>query len=130
MRAARSSRLVSGVAVVALIVVASLSVVVIDSHTLADPLQRDFIRPADAPLPKPGVLSVRMFSNQDFSAIVSSLWTTPIPVPEWPMQVVTINSSVISEAPQSLSTDSNGVAFVSLLPGVYVLQSPIQHAQT
>gem|GEM_PF-4387393 len=124
LRAARSSRLVSGVAVVALIAVASLSVVVIDSHTLANPLQRDFIRPADAPLPKTGVLSVRMFSNQDFSAIVSEPLETSMPVPEWPMQVITINSSVISEAPQSLSTDSNGVAHLSLLPGVYVLRVP------
>lgn len=122
LRAARSSRLVSGVAVVALIAVASLSVLVIDSHTLANPLQRDFIRPADAPLPKTGVLSVRMFSNQDFSSIVSRPLETSMPVPEFPMEVLTVNSSVISEAPQSMSTDSNGVAHLSLLPGVYLLR--------
>lgn len=110
--------------VVALIAVASLSVVVIDSHTLANPLQRDFIRPADAPLPKNGVLSVRMFSNQDFSSIVSKPLQTSMPVPEWPMAVDTINSSVISEAPQPLKTDSNGVARLSLLPGDYVLRVP------
>lgn len=124
MRAARSSRLVSGVVVLALIAVASLSVVVIDSHTLANPLQRDFIRPADAPLPKNGVLSVRMFSNQDFSSIVSEPLETPMPVPAWPMAVLTINSSVISEAPQPLKTDSNGVAHLSLLPGDYILRVP------
>lgn len=122
LRAARSSRLVSGVAVVALIAVASLSVLVIDSHTLANPLQRDLIRPADAPLPKTGTLSVRMFSNQDFSSIVSEPLQTPMPVPRYPMLVITVNSSVVSEAPQSMTTDSNGVAHLSLLPGGYVLR--------
>jgi len=124
LRAARSSRLVSGVAVVALIAVAALSVVVIDSHTLADPLQRDFIRPAAAPLPKTGILFVQMFSNQDFSSIVSDPLNTSAPVPEFLMQVITINSSVISEAPQPLTTDAAGVAHLSLLPGVYVLRVP------
>jgi len=122
LRAARSSRLVSGAAIVALIVVASLSVSVIDSHPLANPLQRDFIRPADAPLPKTGILSVRMFSNQNFTSIVSEPLETSMQVPNFPMQVITVNSSVISEVPQSLSTDSNGVARLSLLPGVYVLR--------
>jgi len=122
--AARSSRLVSGVAVVALIVVASLSVALIDSHSIADPLQRDYIRPADTPLPKPGTLSVQMFSNQDFSSIASEPLKTSIPVPEWPMALTTINSSVISVTPLPLSTDQVGVAHVSLLPGLYVLRVP------
>jgi hypothetical protein len=123
-RAARSSRLVSVVAVLALIVVASLSVVLIDSHSLDDPLQRDFLRPADAPLPKPGVLSVQMFSNQDFSTIVSAPLQASIAVPDWPMTLTTINSSVISVTPLSFKTDSEGVAHVPLLPGLYILQAP------
>jgi hypothetical protein len=122
--AARSSRLVSVVAVLALIVVASLSVALIDSHSIADPLQRDYLRPADTPLPKPGILTVRMFSNQDFSGIASQPLKTAIPVPRWPMALTTINSSVISVTPLPLSTDSEGVARVSLLPGLYVLRAP------
>jgi hypothetical protein len=123
-RAARSSRLVSGVAVLALIAVASLSVALIDSHSIADPLERNFIRPADAPLPKPGTLFVQMFSDQDFSTIVSEPLKTSIPLPHWPLTVTTINSSVISVTPLSLTTDSDGVAHVSLLPGLYVLRAP------
>jgi hypothetical protein len=124
LRAARSSRLVSGVAVLALIVVASLSVALIDSHSLADPLQLNFLRPADAPLPKPGTLSVQMFSNQDFSTVVSEPLSDPIAVPDWPMTLTTINSSVIAVTPLSFSTDSEGVARVPLLPGLYVLRAP------
>ena len=116
--------LVSAAAVVALIVVASLSVAVIDSHAIADPLQRDLVRPADAPLPKAGALSVRMLSNQNFTSVVSEPLGTPVPVPKWPMTVTTINSSVISETPLPLSTDADGVAVVSLLPGDYVLRAP------
>jgi hypothetical protein len=124
MRAARSSRLVSGVAVILLIVVASLSVALIDRHSLADPLQVNILRPADAPLPKQGVLSVQMFSNQDFSTAVSAPLRAPIAVPDWPMTLTTINSSVISVTPLSFKTDSEGVAHVSLLPGLYVLRAP------
>ena len=116
--------LVSTAAVVALIVVASLSVAVIDSHAIADPLQRDLVRPADTPLPKAGALSVRMLSNQNFTSIVSEPLGTPVPVAKWPMTVTTINSSVISEAPIRLTTDSDGVAIAILLPGVYVLRAP------
>jgi hypothetical protein len=116
--------LVSAVAVVALVVVAALSVAVIDSHAISDPLQRDLIRPAAAPLPKAGTLFVKMFSNQDFSTVVSEPLATPIPVPKWPMSLITINSSVVSETPISLSTDADGVAQATLLPGEYVLQAP------
>jgi hypothetical protein len=123
-RAARSSRLVSGVAVILLIVVASLSVALIDRHSLADPLQVNFLRPADAPLPKPGILSVQMFSNQDFSTTVSAPLQAPIAVPDWPMTLTTINSSVISVTPLSFSLNSGGVANVPLLPGLYILQAP------
>ena len=123
-RAARSSRLVSGVAVLALIVVASLSVALIDSHSIADPLERNLIRPADAPLPKPGTLFVQMFSDQDFSTVVSKPLKMQVPLPQWPMTVTTINSSVISVTPLSLKTDSDGVAHASLLPGLYVLRAP------
>jgi hypothetical protein len=119
-----SSLLASGAAVVALIVVASLSVAVIDSHSVADPLQRDFIRPASAPLPKAGTLWVEMYSNQNFSSVVSDPLAAPAPVSSWPMKLITINSSVISEAPIPLSTDAKGVAFATLLPGEYVLQAP------
>jgi hypothetical protein len=122
--AARSSRLVSVVAVLALIVVASLSVALIDSHSIADPLQRDFLRPADSPLPKPGTLMVQMLSDQDFSSITSEPLKTSIPVPRWPMTLTTINSSVISVTPLPLSTDSDGVIRISLLPGLYVLRAP------
>jgi hypothetical protein len=124
LRAARSSRLVSAVAVVALIVVASLSVALIDSHSIADPLQRNYIRPADAPLPKPGILFVQMFSNQDFRSIAAEPLNTSIPLRQWPMTLTTINSSVISVTPLRLSTDSDGVAHVPLLPGLYVLRAP------
>jgi hypothetical protein len=119
-----SSRLVSGVAVILLIVVVSLSVALIDSHSLADPLQANLLRPADAPLPKPGILSVQMFSNQDFSTIVSAPLKAPIAVPDWPMTLTTINSSVISVTPLSFSLDSEGVAHVPLLPGLYILSAP------
>lgn len=118
--------LVSAAAVAALIVVASISVAVIDSHAITDPLQRDFVRPADAPLPKDGALSVQMFSNQDFSSVLSNPLRTPLPVPRWPMALTTINSSVISQLPISLHTDANGVAFATLLPGEYVLRAPYQ----
>jgi len=119
-----SSKLVSAAAVVALVVVASLSVAVIDSHAISDPLLRDLIRPADAPLPKMGTLWVQMFSNQDFSSVVSEPLTSPAPVPRWPMTLTTINSSVISEAPISLTTDADGVAHDSLYPGEYILRAP------
>jgi hypothetical protein len=120
----RSSMVVSAAAVVALVVVASLSVAVIDSHAFSDPLQVNFIRPAAAPLPKSGTLMVRMFSDQDFSDVVSTPLTTQIPVPNWPLTLVTINSSVISEQPISLTTDVVGVALDTLLPGEYVLEAP------
>jgi len=116
--------LVSAAAILALIVVASLSVALIDSHAIADPLQRDFIRPADAPLPKVGTLLVKMFSNQNFTSVVSEPLRTPAPVPSWPMELITINSSVISEMPIPLSTSPDGVAIATLLPGVYVLRAP------
>ena len=119
-----SSVLVSAVAVLALVVVASLSVALIDSHAISDPLQRDLIRPADAPLPKPGTLSVRMLSNQDFKSVVASPLKTPAPVPKWPMTLTTINSSVVSVAPISLSTDAEGSVVASLLPGDYILRAP------
>jgi hypothetical protein len=119
-----SSVLVSAVAVLALVVVASLSVALIDSHALSDPLQRDLIRPADAPLPKPGTLSVQMFSNQDFRSVVAAPLKSPAPVPRWPMTLTTINSSVISLAPISLSTDADGGVVASLLPGEYILRAP------
>jgi len=119
-----SSRLVSAAAVLAMVAVATLSVVVIDSHAISDPLQRDLVRPADAPLPKSGTLMVRMFSNQDFSTVVSNPLATPIPVPRWPMTLITINSSVVSAAPISLTTDAGGVALTKLLPGEYVLRAP------
>jgi hypothetical protein len=119
-----SSVLVSAAAVVALVVVASLSLALIDSHALSDPLQRDLIRPAAAPLPKPGTLRVQMWSNQDFSRVVAEPLATPMPVPRWPLTLTTINSSVISEAPISLSTGADGVALATLLPGDYVLRAP------
>lgn len=119
-----SSILVSGAAVVALIVVASISVAVIDSHSIADPLQRDLIRPAAAPLPRPGTLTVQMFSDQNFSSVVSEPLRTAVPVARWPMTLTTINSSVISLTPLSLTTDADGVATTTLLPGEYVLGAP------
>jgi hypothetical protein len=116
--------LVSAVAILALIVVAALSVAVIDSHAISDPLQRDLVRPASAPLPKTGTLFVRLVSNQNFTSVVSSPLGAPVPVPRWPMTLTTINSSVISAAPIPLSTDVHGVAIATLLPGVYVLRTP------
>lgn len=124
MRAARSSRLLSVAAVLALIVVASLAVIVIDSSPMVYPLQRIFERPASAPLPKDGTLVVRMLSNQDFSSVVAKPLSAPAPVARWPLTIVTINSSVISVTPIPLTTDSDGVATMSLLPGTYILGAP------
>lgn len=118
------SRIASAAAIIALFVIASLSVVVIDSHSLSDPLQRDFVRPGSAPLPPTGTLVVTMLSNQDFSSSISEPLRTPVPVPKWPLALVTINSSVISVEPISLTTDPEGVAIDTLLPGDYVLEAP------
>jgi len=123
-RAPRSSRLVSAAAIVALVLVAFLSVEAIDSHSLADPLQRDLIRPGSAPLPRTGTLLVQMLSDQNFSSIVSRPLNSSAPLPKWPMNVITINSSIISLEPLSLSTDADGIATAPLLPGEYVLQAP------
>lgn len=110
--------------IIALFVVASLSVVVIDSHSLSDPLQRDLVRPGSAPLPPTGTLVIEMVSNQNFSSTVSEPLRTPVPVPKWPIAVLTINSSIISVEPISLSTDPEGVAVGTLLPGDYVVEAP------
>jgi hypothetical protein len=112
------------VAIAALLVVASLSVVVIDSHSLSDPLQSDLIRPGSAPLPPAGTLVIEMVSDQNFSSAVSAPLRTPLPVPKWPIAVVTINSSVISIEPISLATNPEGVAIDTLLPGDYVVEAP------
>jgi len=118
------SKLVSVAAIIALLVFASLSVAVIDSHSLSDPLQRDLVRPGSAPLPPTGTLVITMVSNQNFSSTVSEPLRTPVPVPKWPIAVVTINSSIISVEPISLTTDPEGVAVDTLLPGDYVVEAP------
>jgi hypothetical protein len=118
------SRIASAAAIIALFVVASLSVAVIDSHSLSDPLQRDLVRPGSAPLPPTGTLVITMVSNQNFGSAVSPPLPTAIPLPKWPIAVVTINSSVISIEPISLTTDPEGVAVDTLLPGDYVVEAP------
>jgi hypothetical protein len=123
-RAGTSSRLVGAAAVIALIAVASLSVVIINSSDLTDPVQREILRPVDSPLPKPGTLSVHIFSNQDFSSVVSDPLNVSLPLSNWPVAVATINSSIISVMPLPLATDANGTATVSLLPGSYLLLAP------
>lgn len=118
------SRIASAAAIIALFVIASLSVVVIDSHSLSDPLQRDLVRPGSAPLPPTGTLAITMISNQDFSSAASEPLITPVPLAKWPIEVVTINSSVISVEPISLTTDPEGAAIDTLLPGDYVVEAP------
>ena len=111
-------------AIVGLVVVASLSVIVVNSFPFADPLQRVFLRPADAPLPPSGTLSIQMFSNQDFSTIVAMPLNDSIPLTKWPVAVYSINATIVSEAPLSTQTDQNGSAVVSLQPGTYFVQAP------
>jgi len=118
------SRIVSAAAIIALFVIASLSVVVIDSHGLSDPLQRDLIRPGSAPLPPTGTLVITMVSNQNFSGAAAEPLATPVPLAKWPIAVVTINSSIISVEPISLTTDPEGAAVDTLLPGDYVVEAP------
>ncbi len=108
----------------ALVVVASISVVVIDASPMSDPLQRRFIRPGSAPLPQAGTLLLNMLSNQNFSSIVSAPYASAVPVQRWPIGIVTVNTSVMSVAPIAMSTDSEGAAIVSLLPGLYLLEAP------
>lgn len=111
-------------ALLALIVVASSSVILIDSSPMSNPLQRQFIRPGSAPLPKTGTLLLNMLSNQNFSSIVSAPYASAVPVIRWPFSIVTVNTSVMSVAPISMSTNSEGAAVVSLLPGLYLLEAP------
>lgn len=120
----RRSTLAWAAALLALIVVASSSVILIDSSPMSDPLQRQFLRPGSAPLPKTGTLLLNMLSNQNFSSIVSAPYASAVPVVRWPFGIVTVNTSVMSEAPISMSTDSAGAAVVSLLPGLYLLEAP------
>jgi hypothetical protein len=126
LRAARSSKLFTAAAIVALVVAASLMVVEINSSPLGTPLLRNYARPADAPLPKDGLLEVRMLSNQNFSGVASDPLKEYLPVAHFPMAVATINSSIVAAVPAPLETDGDGFALLSLPPGSYLLQAKYQ----
>src|SRR5271155_4054615 len=101
-------------------------VVVINSSPMTNSLLRNFTFPTNAPLPKNGLLEVRMFSNQNFSSIASDPLKRSVPVAGFPMQVTAINSSVLSAEPGALQTDGDGFGLLMLLPGSYLLQAKYQ----
>lgn len=116
--------MISAVTIVALVSVASLSVILINSYTARDPLQRNLLRPVDSPFPKTGTLVVHFSSNQNFSSEVSPPLNAPRPLSAFPLTVTTIYASVVAVMPTSISTDANGTASTKLLPGLYLLEAP------
>jgi hypothetical protein len=125
--ARRSSKLVSALAILALIVVALLMIDVFDSATLANsaiPLggggPNAHGHPGPAILLPNGTLIVTLVSNQNGSAALPTNRTLPLVA--WPVTVTSINSSNPFTQPYVLTTNRAGVALRQLPAGPYAVQ--------
>jgi hypothetical protein len=121
----RSSRLLIAASLSALVVLASLMVVLINASPSSVQLQRNFIRPVIAP-PGEGYLLVEMTSNENFSSVVSMPLGGQAPVVGWPLNVTPANSSVVAAIESSIITGRHGLALAQLVSGTYVLQTVYQ----
>jgi hypothetical protein len=124
-RVARTSRAVSALAILGLIVSSMLIVLILNSSSLANPVMLFQGGPLN-PNPGPqGTLGVRLLSNQNQSEMFAN------PSPEsagWPFPVVgksiTVSQgsgSLINPFSEVLTTDSGGFTSVLLSPGQYVV---------
>jgi hypothetical protein len=121
LRAARTSKLVSSMAILGLIVVSTLIVLVLNSSILANPMLPVQSGTPNAS-PRPGTLTVRLLSNQNQSNRFTSSSPIPKQFPVRDKSMLVYNATNSSNPfSQVLVTDSHGRVSQQLSPGPYVV---------
>jgi hypothetical protein len=121
LRAGKSSRLVSTLAVLGLILVSIIMVLVLNSGSLVNPaLPFQNSAPNNNPGPT-GTLVVQLRSNQNESERLSDPMSTTIPLGEKPMVVMSAGNSS-TQYVQAMITDTKGNVLQELAPGDYVVR--------
>ncbi len=118
-RAAKSSRLVSALAILGLVLTSSLMVLILDSGSLANPTLPFENGNANANPGPTGTLVVQLLTNQNESDKLSNPANTLFHLGE---KAMTVTPEDNSSNPQVLITDVSGGVLEQLLPGHYVVR--------
>ena len=121
MRSGKSSRTLSALAILGLILVSILMVLVLNSGSLVNPtLPFSNSSPNNNPGPT-GALVVQLRSNQNESDRLSNPTGTLIPLGEKPMVVMSAGNSSTKYV-QALITNTSGDVLQELAPGSYIVR--------
>jgi len=117
LRAAKSSKLVSALAIMGLIVISLLMVLVLDASSFVNPLAPVGNGSSGLKQGPTGTLVVDLFTNQNETDRILLPMTTLIPLGEWPVTVAQVNSSQHF----SMITNTQGGSLQQLAAGSYVV---------
>jgi hypothetical protein len=120
LRVGKSSKLVSALAILGLIVVSVLMVLVVDASSFVNPLAPTGIVNPSLKQGPTGTLVVDLFTNQNETNRISLPMNTLIPLGEWPVTVTEVNSSEHF----SMITNTQGGSLQQLSAGSYVVSFP------